>query len=293
MKEASQCSVINHEHKQYTAVIDGVSYPQYLYLNQNKSINFECLNGQAPTKTILAWNKFYGENNFGYGTGKITPFENNHCPVTNCELTMDRSRLSDSDYVILHMSDLIEQEPPTTRPSTQRWIWLLIESPYYTRTFENYNNFFNYTADYQVESEFGNNYESQKRFLWAENTTFNAAHDYSAGKTGFAAALISNCGAANRRLDYINKLKTFVGVDVYGKCGTPCPGEADCREFVGGKYKFFLAFENSICKDYITEKFFLMLKYDVVPVVFGGGNYTRFVSCFYLYVSSKFNVEDL
>lgn len=36
-------------------------------------------------------------------------------------------------------------------------------------------------------------------------------------------------------------------------------------------YKFYLAFENSICKDYFTEKLFRMMKYDVVPIVYGNG----------------------
>lgn len=79
---------------------------------------------------------------------------------------------------------------------------------------------------------------------------------------------------------YMNKLKEFIGVDVYGHCGQhKCPQDksVDCREYVGSKYKFYFSFENCLCKDYITEKFFLMLKFDIVPVVFGGGNYTRYV----------------
>ena len=42
------------------------------------------------------------------------------------------------------------------------------------------------------------------------------------------------------------------------------------------KYKFFLAFEDSICKDFVTEKFFAMFNgnLDMVPVVYGGGNYS-------------------
>lgn len=87
---------------------------------------------------ILAWNKFYGETNFGYGLGRVQPFINHNCPVTNCELTMDKSRLEEADYVIVHMSDRFDHIP-THRNQKTRWVWMLIESQYYTRTFSELN----------------------------------------------------------------------------------------------------------------------------------------------------------
>ena len=36
-----------------------------------------------------------------------------------------------------------------------------------------------------------------------------------------------------------------------------------------------MAFENSICNDYMTEKFWRSLDLEIVPIVMGGGNYTR------------------
>ena len=35
-------------------------------------------------------------------------------------------------------------------------------------------------------------------------------------------------------------------------------------------YFFYLSFENSLCKDYITEKFFDAMDHFVVPITFGG-----------------------
>ena len=40
-------------------------------------------------------------------------------------------------------------------------------------------------------------------------------------------------------------------------------------------YKFYLSFENSLCSDYVTEKFYSILKYYVVPVVMGRANYSK------------------
>ena len=55
-----KCDPIRKNYKQYSHVFDGVKYPQYLYLSQNYSIDFDCLNRSSPMKRILAWNKFYG-----------------------------------------------------------------------------------------------------------------------------------------------------------------------------------------------------------------------------------------
>ncbi|CAF4936848.1 unnamed protein product [Rotaria sp. Silwood1] len=44
-----------------------------------------------------------------------------------------------------------------------------------------------------------------------------------------------------------------------------------------GKYKFALAFENAICTDYITEKFWRPLKVGTVPIVYGSDRFQDFL----------------
>nr|KAG5699904.1 hypothetical protein BaRGS_018203 [Batillaria attramentaria] len=43
-------------------------------------------------------------------------------------------------------------------------------------------------------------------------------------------------------------------------------------------YGFYLAFENNLCKDYVTEKFFKIFKRntDTIPVVRGGADYKKY-----------------
>lgn len=48
-----------------------------------------------------------------------------------------------------------------------------------------------------------------------------------------------------------------------------------------------MAFENSLCKDYLTEKFFLTLQYNIIPVVLGMGNYHDYIP-----KSGYINVND-
>ena len=40
--------------------------------------------------------------------------------------------------------------------------------------------------------------------------------------------------------------------------------------------QFYFSFENSLCSDYITEKFWKVLDYNVIPVVLNGVNMTKF-----------------
>lgn len=35
------------------------------------------------------------------------------------------------------------------------------------------------------------------------------------------------------------------------------------------------SFENSLCMDYVTEKFFKVFDYDMVPIVFGSADYSK------------------
>ncbi len=52
-------------------------------------------------------------------------------------------------------------------------------------------------------------------------------------------------------------------------------GQDNCSKAVAQNYKFYLSFENSICKEYVTEKLYNSMKKRVVPVVMGNGPYNN------------------
>jgi len=79
---------------------------------------------------------------------------------------------------------------------------------------------------------------------------------------------------------YVSELRRFIEVDVYGGCGRlKCPLNAAqlCLDMLERRYFFYLAFENSLCVDYVTEKYWRTLRRDVVGVVLGAANYSQLV----------------
>ena len=92
---------------------------------------------------------------------------------------------------------------------------------------------------------------------------------------------VSHCGTPSGREKYVKILRDYIGVDIYGKCGRNKCGrvknvevkysvdEDPCFTMVNSRYKFYISFENSICKDYITEKTYNALKLNTIPIVLG------------------------
>ena len=141
--------------------------------------------------------------------------------------------------------------------------------------------FFNLSSTYKLDSDFFSTYFFTSQMIWKKNQKFNETKDYFSEKTEFAAAIISNCHSEkSMRLNLIKSLQMFLNVTIYGRCPTalPCPDNIDCKKYVTSKYKFYFAFENSVCEDYISEKFFSILIYNIIPVVYGRGKYDYFVS---------------
>ena len=102
-------------------------------------------------------------------------------------------------------------------------------------------------------------------------------------KDAKAAWFVSHCATQARREIFAKEMKKSMTVDVFGKCtknfhkkherkSCSRANEKDCYKMLESTYRFYLSFENSICQDYVTEKFFNILKYDVIPIVFNGGD---------------------
>ena len=93
---------------------------------------------------------------------------------------------------------------------------------------------------------------------------------------------VSNCDSHSGREEYVNELRSQPGihVDIYGRCSSvfhshivplQCQkGIPDCMKPIFSNYRFYLAFENSKCDTYITEKYWVNgLNGQAVPIVLG------------------------
>ena len=68
-------------------------------------------------------------------------------------------------------------------------------------------------------------------------------------QVGLAVQFVSNCHSSSKREAYVRELRRFIPVDIYGKCGEfKCAKEKgwQCYKEAEAKYKFYLAFENSV-----------------------------------------------
>uniref|UniRef100_A0A224YN05 Fucosyltransferase n=1 Tax=Rhipicephalus zambeziensis TaxID=60191 RepID=A0A224YN05_9ACAR len=198
-------------------------------------------------------------------------FLRDKCPVDTCEIVTSQDEAPDADAVLFKDRFVA---PKYRRPWHQVWILYLLECPYHTQSFINIKNIFNWTATYRHDSDIVAPYE---KFVSYDDGGTSAQRPASSApprnKTKKVAWFVSNCAARNQRLQFARKLAAYIDVDIYGTCGSlKCPRAqaGHCFELLDRDYKFYLAFENSNCKDYITEKFFVNgLGRDVVPIVMG------------------------
>ena len=188
---------------------------------------------------------------------KETYFIDNNCHINDCILSSNWSMLFDDkvkvDAVTLSDQALEDIMPP--KLPGQIWILRMLECPFYTYPLKKVSNKINWTATYRFDSTISTPYFKYMPYkipIIANHLDIN----YAEGKTKIIAWFVSNCADKSGRMQYVNELQKYIKVDIYGACGTlKCAREnKECDQRIGHTYKFYLAFENSKCRHYITEK---------------------------------------
>ena len=228
-------------------------------------------------KTIMFWTPFYKRP-----FTKIVPANPfASCRYQGCQLTDDRSRFNQSTAVLIHMWDLKSLDDlPKYRFPWQHWIYLNEEPPTQLKI-SGQDGIYNATMTYRTDSDIYDPYGGIEKWQpWElSKARYKRGKNYAAGKSRLAAWFVSDCDDRSMRLSYTRSLQKFIKVDIYGECGPLKCGkqkrDIECFKMVEQKYKFYFAFENSICAEYVSEKVFTIMHYDVIPVVLGPFNYSR------------------
>ena len=241
------------------------------------------------TKTIFQIDSYNRPNPYlsYYHEKKIT-FDG--CEYSNCivRYTSNPPEAFGADLAILYLHfntkgnvsfmTSAEQVHRKSERRKQKTVWLVNsqEPPAYDGyKWQDMFNSFDGAASYQRHSMVYRPYG--KTIGKTAYNTKTETINYAVNKTKGAFAYVSHCSSKGfNRLKLMQELGKYIDVDIYGQCtnNVPCRGirALDCIHELHSKYHFYLSFENSLCKDYITEKFWKVLKGEghYIPVAIGG-----------------------
>ena len=148
------------------------------------------------------------------------------------------------------------------RTSNQTYILWEIESPAYLLGFQpsQYRGFFNWTMTYRQDSTVSIPYgklrkikehpqEDEQLEKLIGNFGEKNSHLARKGNSSVKVAwMVSNCLSKSNREGYVEALKKFIDVDVFGSCykdSKICEknGSDNCWNYISEHYKFYLSFE--------------------------------------------------
>lgn len=267
--------------------INAVQYTNNLA--KRMALNISNIKNKNVSKLVLVYTPIFGNlpwpNSYLRSTKLLSQNDGKPCEKT-CFLTYNKSDLAKSDAVLFHHRDLpsrtkfdlINQE----RNSQQRWIYYGQESPQNVYgNLSHLNGIFNWTVTYGRDSDVVRPYGTYGNITAQINDTAfeQVQRNYSTGKDGLVAWIISHCGTTRDKI--VSKLSELLPISIYGHCAPNFPKRANKRDTVCQKntqqcsqilekFKFYLSFENSLCVDYITEKYWWTpFENNMVPIVFG------------------------
>uniref|UniRef100_A0A3Q3GM90 Fucosyltransferase n=1 Tax=Labrus bergylta TaxID=56723 RepID=A0A3Q3GM90_9LABR len=182
--------------------------------------------------------------------------------IDSCHLTDDRSLYSSVHGVLIFhrgINDDLSNLPTSARPRFQRWIWLNTDSPSNMRRIEGIQGLFNLTLSYRKDADI--------QLRWPVSFNKKTDKDFVLPKKERLLCWIVDSNVSTESRESSNYYRELVKhIKDYFLTISSC--------------KFYLSFENSIHRDYITEAFNGPLAAGTVPIVLGPTrlNYEDFVS---------------
>ena len=218
---------------------------------------------------ILLYNKFYDfdfERDFNLG----------HINIPEVQFSQDHSKLAVADAVVFHVPGLLQarEKLPIKYPE-QLWVVWSVESEAHYPLIND--------ACFDIKMTYKQNADIWVHYLASYAPTFisdiTTAHS-NKDSDCLVASFISSTYDKSGRFDYLVELNKHITTHNYGtflnnrELQTDSGRETKLEVF--RRYKFAIAFENSICPDYVTEKFFDPFLTSTVPIYLGAPNVEKY-----------------
>ncbi|KAI6213036.1 Alpha-(1,3)-fucosyltransferase C [Aphelenchoides besseyi] len=238
----------------------------------------ESKNHSVPV--ILYWNKYFVKEFQRFIPDSATAFD---CPF-KCLHTSNRSAEDVAELRVFHERHVNVEDLPSDSPRAYNLLFTL-EPPYLT--YSKYGDqklppdYFHHFASYRTSTSI---YYPYDQFVSLDESTtdddqWTKAQIEEKLKLKKIPVLIamSNCNSDAKRHVYVRELQKHIEITRVGACdGTiHCtkdpPGHAlrkdmECMQHLNEAHYFYLAFENSVCPELLTEKFW-RLRQLIVPIV--------------------------
>ena len=259
-----------------------IPVPQAKEVNSTEAVD-------SGTLRILFWTKWCKNNWWFLPNTSVV-----NCGGFKCQYTTDKALADVSDALVFYVhgwriysgNATVESVHPKSRNPKQYWIGHY-QGPPSQGDFddlEKLNNIYNLSSSYNDKADIRSPYGDCYQLNHSETLKSN----YASGKTGLASWFVTHCNTENGRKQFVIELKKYMTVNVYGGCkdtqlgslGKPCDTNQinlincdDARDTMNS-HKFYLAFENTNCVNYITEKVYKILEphMTTVPIIMSGVN---------------------
>ncbi|CAJ1070868.1 alpha-(1%2C3)-fucosyltransferase 7 [Xyrichtys novacula] len=187
--------------------------------------------------------------------------------IPHCRLSDKRSMFPLADVVVFHSQELLlgQQKLPSDlpRPQGQRWAWMSLEAPPNETNLHQFAHLFNMTVTYRRDADVTVPYGE------VQPKEDGDVEEVPQNKSSLVCWVVSNYNTQHRRSQVYKNLTETIPVKVYGRWARKPLTSRSLLHTISCCY-FYLAFENSGSKDYITEKLWRnAYQGGAVPVVMG------------------------
>ena len=204
----------------------------------------------------------------------------------NIQITFDRDKIAIADIVVFNLPFLYQDlENDLEKPDNQIWVaWSYESEVNYPWMFsDELKDVFDLWMSYHLDSDIV--------LPYYDYTFKEKLYTPPCEKIKDICMFISSPVNNSHRLEYLSELMEYLPIDSYGSWKRNCVLNEDLgyttKLDIIKQYKFTIAFENAISKDYVTEKFFDPLIVGSIPIYLGAPNIEIFSPQEYAFIDVR------